>query len=301
MDTLNANSLNAIWSVNIQMPFANDWVKKGGLFVFGLIVFAESGLLVGFFLPGDSLLFAVGALAAQGFMRIELIIPLLMCAAIIGDNLNYWIGRKAGGWIVNQRWFKRDYLAKTEAFFVKHGGKAIILARFVPIVRTFAPFVAGVAQMSRKSFTFYDVTGGRITIELRTVNQRFLDVRVTAPREYAPWEATCRELVGKHVESSVNNPIEAVAQWRAGKLRPLCVFDDERMPLQKGEKPKLEMVRFRTLGCYPLTGAIESDATSLLDIVEEMLVATSSERQGRVIDKDGGDASMEKKKQEGYF
>ncbi|MFN7563846.1 MAG: DedA family protein [Prosthecobacter sp.] len=124
------------------------------------IVFCETGLVVTPFLPGDSLLFAVGALAAQGFMRIEIIIPLLVCAAILGDNVNYWIGRKCGGWIVNQRWFKRDYLAKTEAFFVKHGGRAIVIARFVPIVRTFAPFTAGFGRMQYRRFLMFSLGGG---------------------------------------------------------------------------------------------------------------------------------------------
>lgn len=139
------------------------FAQEHGALIYGLlfaIIFCETGLVVMPFLPGDSLLFAVGALAAQGYLKIELIIPLLMCAAIIGDNLNYWIGRKAGGWIVNQRWFKRDYLAKTEAFFVKHGGKAIILARFVPIVRTFAPFTAGFGRMDYRRFLCYSLGGG---------------------------------------------------------------------------------------------------------------------------------------------
>lgn len=143
------------------------FVAEYGVWVYALIfaiVFVETGLVVMPFLPGDSLLFAVGALAAQGYLRIEFIIPLLMCAAIIGDNLNYWIGRKAGGWIVNQRWFKRDYLAKTEAFFVKHGGKAIILARFVPIVRTFAPFTAGFGRMDYRRFLAYSLGGGLIWV-----------------------------------------------------------------------------------------------------------------------------------------
>ena len=143
------------------------FAQDHGALIYGLlfaIVFCETGLVVMPFLPGDSLLFAVGALSAQGLIRIELIIPLLMCAAIIGDNLNYWIGRKAGGWIVNQRWFKRDYLAKTEAFFVKHGGKAIILARFVPIVRTFAPFTAGFGRMDYRRFLCYSLGGGLVWV-----------------------------------------------------------------------------------------------------------------------------------------
>lgn len=151
-------------------------VEHGPL-IYGLlfaIIFCETGLVIMPFLPGDSLLFAVGALSAQGLIRIELIVPMLMCAAIIGDNLNYWIGRKAGGWIVNQRWFKRDYLSKTEAFFIKHGGKAIILARFVPIVRTFAPFTAGFGKMDYRRFLGYSLGGGLIWVLSFTIAGYFL-------------------------------------------------------------------------------------------------------------------------------
>ena len=128
------------------------------------IVFCETGLVVTPFLPGDSLLFAVGALAAQVLLKIEFVIPLLMVAAIVGDNLNYWIGRKSGAWIVTQRWFKRDYLTKTEHFFVKHGGRAIIIARFVPIVRTFAPFTAGFGRMHYSRFLAFSVGGGLLWV-----------------------------------------------------------------------------------------------------------------------------------------
>jgi membrane-associated protein len=128
------------------------------------IVFCETGLVVTPFLPGDSLLFAVGALAAQGLLKIEFVIPLLMVAAIVGDNLNYWIGRKSGAWIVTRRWFKRDYLTKTEHFFVKHGGRAIIIARFVPIVRTFAPFTAGFGRMHYSRFLAFSVGGGLLWV-----------------------------------------------------------------------------------------------------------------------------------------
>ena len=138
------------------------------------IVFCETGLVVTPFLPGDSLLFAVGALSVQGFVRLEYIIPLLIAAAIIGDNLNYWIGRKAGSWMVTQKWFKRDYLSKTESFFVKHGGKAIILARFVPIVRTFAPFTAGFGQMHYPRFLGYSLGGGFIWVISFTLAGYFL-------------------------------------------------------------------------------------------------------------------------------
>lgn len=148
------------------------FAEQNGPLIYALlfaIIFCETGLVVMPFLPGDSLLFAVGALAAQGFMRIELVIPLLVCAAIIGDNLNYWIGRKCGGWIVNQRWFNRDYLAKTEGFFVKHGGRAIIIARFVPIVRTFAPFTAGFGRMQYRRFLGFSLGGGLFWVVSITV------------------------------------------------------------------------------------------------------------------------------------
>lgn len=128
------------------------------------IVFCETGLVVTPFLPGDSLLFAVGALAAQDLVRLEYILPLLIAAAITGDNLNYWIGRKAGGWMVRQRWFKNDYLVRTEAFFVRHGGKALILARFAPIIRTFAPFTAGLGRMHYSRFLTFSLTGGVIWV-----------------------------------------------------------------------------------------------------------------------------------------
>lgn len=147
--------------------YLQAFAQDHGTLIYGLlfaIIFCETGLVVTPFLPGDSLLFAVGALAAQDYIRIEWIIPLLMCAAIIGDNLNYWIGRKAGAWIVEQRWFKHDYLVKTEAFFVKHGGKAIILARFVPIVRTFAPFTAGFGRMDYRRFLCYSLGGGLLWV-----------------------------------------------------------------------------------------------------------------------------------------
>jgi membrane-associated protein len=138
------------------------------------IIFCETGLVILPFLPGDSLLFAVGALSAAGWIRLEVIVPLLMGAAIIGDNLNYWIGRRAGSWIVTRRWFNRDYLAKTEAFFVRHGGKAIVLARFVPIVRTFAPFTAGFGRMQYTRFLAYSLGGGLFWVVSFTLAGFFL-------------------------------------------------------------------------------------------------------------------------------
>jgi membrane-associated protein len=127
------------------------------------IVFSETGLLVGFFLPGDSLLFTVGVVAGMKCLNIMVIVPLLMAAAIIGDNVGYFLGRKTGPGIFNRpdsRFFKREHLMRTQAFYDKHGGKTLIYAKFVPIVRTFAPFVAGVAEMKYLRFVAFNVFGG---------------------------------------------------------------------------------------------------------------------------------------------
>ncbi len=127
------------------------------------IVFAETGLVVLPFLPGDSLLFAVGALSALGSLHLSAVLILLITAAILGDFVNYWIGNLLGQKIVdnpNIKFINQEHIDKTEAFYKKHGGKAIILARFVPIVRTFAPFVAGVGKMDYKTFFIYNIIGG---------------------------------------------------------------------------------------------------------------------------------------------
>ncbi len=127
------------------------------------IVFAETGLVVLPFLPGDSLLFAVGALSALGSLHLSAVLLLLIGAAILGDFVNYWIGNLIGQKIVDNpkiTFINQEHIDKTEAFYKKHGGKAIILARFVPIIRTFAPFVAGVGKMDYKTFFLYNVIGG---------------------------------------------------------------------------------------------------------------------------------------------
>ena len=138
-------------------------IRWGGLFMIVAIVFAETGLLVGFFLPGDSLLFTAGFLAAGGHVNIALMLVFVTAAAIAGDQVGYFIGYKTGPKIFQRedsRFFKREHLLRTQAFYEKHGGKTIILARFVPIVRTFAPVVAGVAMMEYRRFVTYNVVGG---------------------------------------------------------------------------------------------------------------------------------------------
>jgi len=131
-----------------------------GLFA---IIFAESGLFFGFFLPGDSLLLTAGLLASRGVLNIWLMLPLLAVAAILGDNVGYWFGKKAGPRIFNRensRFFKRKNLLAAKAFYDKHGGKTIVLARFMPFIRTFAPIVAGAVEMHYRRFVFFNFFGG---------------------------------------------------------------------------------------------------------------------------------------------
>jgi membrane-associated protein len=132
-----------------------------------LIIFAETGFVVTPFLPGDSLLFVVGTLAGSGFLNIWIVYISLLLAAILGDSINYWIGHHTGPKIFakeNSRLFNKAYLEKTREFYAKHGGKTIILARFLPIIRTFAPFVAGVGKMHYSTFIFYNIIGGFIWV-----------------------------------------------------------------------------------------------------------------------------------------
>jgi membrane-associated protein len=129
-----------------------------------LVVFMETGFVITPFLPGDSLLFAAGTFAALGSMNVWLLVLLLIIAAIAGDTVNYWIGHYLGDRAYNIKWIKREYLDRTHAFFEKHGGKTIFLARFVPIVRTFAPFVAGMGRMSYGYFFSYNVFGGIVWV-----------------------------------------------------------------------------------------------------------------------------------------
>jgi len=128
-----------------------------------LIIFCETGLVVMPLLPGDSLLFAIGTFAALGSFDITTVLVLLSVAAIAGDTLNYWIGSYLGAKVFqyeDSRFFKKKYLERTHQFYEKHGGKTIIIARFIPIIRTFAPFVAGVGSMTYRKFLAYNVVGG---------------------------------------------------------------------------------------------------------------------------------------------
>ncbi|MCB9357257.1 MAG: DedA family protein [Calditrichaeota bacterium] len=130
-------------------------------FILFAIIFCETGLVVTPFLPGDSLLFAAGAFAALGSLELPLLLGILYLAPILGDSTNYWIGRFIGPKVynANSRWVKREYIDKTHAFYDKHGGKTIVIARFMPIFRTFAPFVAGIGKMNYARFVSFSVFG----------------------------------------------------------------------------------------------------------------------------------------------
>lgn len=142
-----------------------------------LIVFLETGLVVTPFLPGDSLLFAAGTFAGIGALSLWVVLPLLIMAAILGDTFNYWIGRKYGLKVYRRfqgKVLKPEYLEKTQAFYRKHGARMIVLARFVPIVRTLAPFVAGVGEMPYGTFLRYNIIGGIAWVGLLTLAGYFL-------------------------------------------------------------------------------------------------------------------------------
>ncbi len=146
-------------------------ITQYGGWTYGLlfvVIFVETGLVVTPFLPGDSLLFAAGTFAALGSLDIWLLFLLLAAAAVLGDTVNYWIGHYLGGRAYNIKWIKREYLERTQHFFDKYGRKTIFLARFVPIVRTFAPFVAGIGRMSYPAFISYNIFGGITWVALFT-------------------------------------------------------------------------------------------------------------------------------------
>jgi len=135
-------------------------------FILFAIIFLETGLVVFPYLPGDSLLFVAGALAGAGLLRVEVLIPLLIAAAVIGDSVNYWIGHTTGMKVFEKNYslVKKEQLKKTEDYFARYGGLTIVIARFVPFIRTFAPFLAGVGKMSYRWFLMYNVLGAVLWI-----------------------------------------------------------------------------------------------------------------------------------------
>src|SRR5689334_15162793 len=146
--------------IELLSTLLSGWLGYAALFA---IVFAETGLLVGFVLPGDSLLFTVGVVAGAGHLDIVLVDAALIAAALCGDSVNYFLGRGIGPRVFSRedsRYFRRDHLIRTQTFYERHGGKTLIYARFLPIIRTFAPFVAGVGQMPYLRFLSFSVFGG---------------------------------------------------------------------------------------------------------------------------------------------
>ncbi len=148
----------------IVMALSIDkFILGGGLIAIGATIFAESGLLIGFFLPGDTLLFGAGILASQGTLPIDWLLVVVIVSAIAGDNVGYSIGQRTGKKLFKKKeslLFQHEHIERAEKFYETHGGKTIILARFIPIVRTFAPVVAGIGSMSRRRFLIFNAIGG---------------------------------------------------------------------------------------------------------------------------------------------
>jgi len=158
-----------------------ELIRLGGLLGLVLIVYAETGLMVGFFLPGDSLLVTAGLFAAKGDLDILWLNLAVMAAAVLGDATGYWIGRRAGQALYsrpNSFFFRRQHLIKTHEFYERHGGKTIVIARFMPIVRTFAPVVAGAASMTYRNFAVYNIAGGIGWVASMTLTGYYLGLAV---------------------------------------------------------------------------------------------------------------------------
>ena len=155
--------IELLQNVAHQLYDVEGIIRWGGLLMLVVIVFAETGLMIGFFLPGDSLLVTAGVFCAAGHLQLWTLLTAVTAAAIVGDQVGYWIGYRAGPLLFRREdslFFKRRHLMRTHAFYERHGGKTIILARFMPIIRTFAPVVAGVGEMQYRRFVSFNVVGG---------------------------------------------------------------------------------------------------------------------------------------------
>ena len=193
--------------INLGGP---EWVSYA---ILAAVVFSETGLLVGFFLPGDSMLFAAGFLASGGYFEFGWLGAVLSVAAIVGDALNYYVGLQMGEYVFERgrlRFVKHSHLLAAKAFYERHGGKAIVLARFVPLVRTFTPFVAGVARMEYRRFAVYNIVGGIGWVWSMMTAGYFLG--------QIPWVQRNFEIVvlGIVLVSVLPIAISALRHWRAG-------------------------------------------------------------------------------------
>lgn len=174
-DTL-VNAVESFFQTIYNVP---ELIRIVGLVGLIAIVFAETGLMVGFFLPGDSLLITAGLFAARGDLNIVTLILCLAIAAIVGDATGYWIGRRAGRALYNRPnsfFFRKEHLIRTKEFYDRHGGKTIVIARFMPFARTFAPVVAGVAEMRYRDFATYNIAGGILWVLSMTLAGYYLGV-----------------------------------------------------------------------------------------------------------------------------
>ena len=162
-------------------------IKTVGLVGVVLIVFAETGLFFGFFFPGDSLLFTAGIFASQGFFSIQILLILCIISAILGDSIGYWSGKKYGRQLFDKDkgfFFKKKRLYEAELFYEKHGKSTIIIARFVPIIRTFAPIVAGIGNMNYRTFISYNIFGGILWVSMLLLSGYFLGSLIPNPDRY---------------------------------------------------------------------------------------------------------------------
>src|SRR3989344_8670543 len=169
---------------NIDLPILIKTIGYLGVF---FIIFAESGLFFGFFLPGDTLLFSVGLLASQGYFNIALLVLIIAPAAILGDQIGYLFGKKFGPKIFNRDesfYFKKRYITDAENFYKKHGKKTILLARFIPVIRTFVPILAGVGKMHYRTFVIYNIMGGLLWGAGITLSGYFLGQKIPGIDRY---------------------------------------------------------------------------------------------------------------------
>jgi membrane-associated protein len=210
-----------------QLPTLEEIIIWGGYIGLFAIVFSETGLLVGFFLPGDSLLVTAGLFAARGQLDIIYLVPLLCIAAITGNATGYVIGLKAGQALYSRpqtRWFRRDHLIKTREFYEKYGGITIVLAQFIPFARTFAPVVAGVAGMKYRRFAMFNVGGAIVWISSMTLLGYFLG------RSIPGIEHRIEYVIAIVVFVSISPLIYKYLKHRFGKKKPLPAPEEVRDP-----------------------------------------------------------------------
>lgn len=174
------NAINTLYDVE-------GIIHWGGILIICFIVFAETGLFAGFFLPGDSLLITAGIFAAAGYLKVSYLLIFVTLSAIIGDQVGYYIGHKTGKFLFSRKdslFFKHEHLEKAKLFYEKHGPKTIVIARFVPIIRTFAPAVAGAAEMKYSKFVSYNIWGGFLWVFATILGGFFLGKMIPNVKEY---------------------------------------------------------------------------------------------------------------------